>query len=73
VPEFRRKQSLAYPLPGLLALIAVATFCGVVLGQRGLAAFARTLSQGQLRALQFRLDPKPGGCAARMRRPSTGC
>ncbi len=56
VPEFRRKQSLAYPLPGLLALIAVATFCGVVRGQRDLAAFARTLSQGQLRALQFRLD-----------------
>jgi hypothetical protein len=58
VPEFRRRQALAYPLPGLLALIAVATFCGVVRGQRDLAAFARTLSQGQLRALQFRLDQR---------------
>jgi hypothetical protein len=29
VPEFRRTQSLAYPLPGLLALLAMATFCGV--------------------------------------------
>jgi hypothetical protein len=58
VPEFRRRQSLAYPLPGMLALIALASFCGVVRGQRDLAAFARTLSQGQLRALQFRLDRK---------------
>jgi hypothetical protein len=51
VPEFRRKQSLAYPLPGLLALIAMATFCGVVRSQRDLASFALTLSQAQLRAL----------------------
>jgi predicted transposase YbfD/YdcC len=58
VPEFRRRQSLAYPLAGMLALIAVASFCGVVRGQRDLAAFARTLSQGQLRALAFRLDRK---------------
>jgi hypothetical protein len=58
VPEFRRRQSLAYPLPGMLALIALASFCGVVRGQRDLAAFARTLSQGQRRALQFRLDPQ---------------
>jgi hypothetical protein len=58
VPEFRRRQSLAYPLPGMLALIALASFCGVVRGQRDLAAFARSLSQGQLRALQFRLDAK---------------
>jgi hypothetical protein len=58
VPDFRRKQSLAYPLPGLLALIAMACFCGVVRGQRDLAAFARTLSQAQLRALGFRQDQK---------------
>ena len=56
VPEFRRRQSLAYPLAGLLALVAMATLCGVVRGQRDLAAFARTLSQGQLRALRFRQD-----------------
>jgi hypothetical protein len=41
-------------LPGMLALIAMALICGVVRGQRDLAAFARTLSQGQLRALKFR-------------------
>jgi hypothetical protein len=56
LPEFRRRQSLAYPLAGMLALIAMASFCGVVRGQRDLAAFARTLSQGQLRALKFRQD-----------------
>jgi hypothetical protein len=56
VPEFRRRQSLAYPVAGMLALIALAAFCGVVRGQRDLAAFARTLSQSQLRALRFRLD-----------------
>lgn len=54
MPEFRRKQALAYPLPGILALITMASFCGVVRGQRDLAAFGRTLSQGQLRALGFR-------------------
>src|SRR3954470_24596324 len=58
VPGFRRRQSLAYPLAGMLALIAVASFCGVVRGQRDLAAFARTLSQAQLRALAFRRDRK---------------
>jgi hypothetical protein len=54
VPDFRCKKSLAYPLAGMLALIAMATFCGVVHGQRDLAAFARTLSEAQLRALGFR-------------------
>lgn len=54
LPEFRRRQSLAYPLAGMLALMAMATVCGVMRGQRDLAAFARTLSQGQLRALKFR-------------------
>lgn len=58
--DFRRKASLAYPLAGMLALIAMATFCGVVRGQRDLAAFARTLSRGQLRALKFRRDRRTG-------------
>jgi predicted transposase YbfD/YdcC len=60
LPEFRRRQSLGYPLPGMLALIAMALFCGVVRGQRDLAAFARTLSQGQLRALKFRSSNHTG-------------
>lgn len=58
VPEFRRKQALGYPVAGMLALIAMAIFCGVVRGQRDLAAFARTLSQAQMRALKFRCMPR---------------
>jgi hypothetical protein len=54
VPEFRAKKALAYPLAGLLALIALAMFSGVRRGPQDLAAYAATLSQGQLRALRFR-------------------
>jgi predicted transposase YbfD/YdcC len=54
LPEFRRKQSLAYPIAGMLALIAMAVFSGVTKGYEDLADYAATLSQGQLRALRFR-------------------
>jgi predicted transposase YbfD/YdcC len=57
IPEFRRKQGLAYPIAGLLALIAMAVFSGVTKGYEDLADYAATLSQAQLRALKFRLDP----------------
>lgn len=57
VPEFRRPQALAYPLQGLLVLIAMATFSGVSRGYEDLADYAATLSQPQLRALRFRQDP----------------
>jgi predicted transposase YbfD/YdcC len=60
VPEFRRKESLAYPLAGMLALIAMASFSGVTRGYEDLADYAATLSQGQLRALKFRTDPHSG-------------
>ena len=56
LPEFRSRDGLLYPIAGMVALIVLATFAGVVRGQRDLAAFARTLSQGQLRALEFRMD-----------------
>ncbi len=58
VPEFRRKQALTYPVAGMMALIAIAAFCGVIRGQRDLAAFARTLSEAQMRALKFRCVPR---------------
>src|SRR5208283_3386942 len=58
IPEFRRKQSLAYPLAGMLALIALAVFSGVTKGYEDLADYAATLSQSQLRALKFRLHPR---------------
>lgn len=54
IPEYRSRHALGYPLAGLLTLIAVATFCGVVRGKKDLAQFASTLSQGQMRALRFR-------------------
>jgi len=60
VPEFRSKEALAYPLAGFLALIALAMFSGVRRGPQDLAAFAATLSQGQLRALGFRQSKHTG-------------
>jgi len=68
VPEFRRKQALAYPVAGLLALIALAMFSGVTKGDEDLAEYAATLSQGQLRALRFRTDRHSG----RVRCPKRG-
>jgi hypothetical protein len=58
VPEFRRAQALAYPLPGLVCLMVMAAAQGVVRGPQDLADYADTLSQGQLRALRFRADPQ---------------
>lgn len=58
IPEFRRAQALAYPVAGLICLIVMATAQGVVRGPGDLAIYADTLSQGQLRALKFRLDPR---------------
>lgn len=60
VPEFRRKESLAYPLAGFLTLIALAMFSGVRRGAQDLADYAATLAQGQLRALGFRTDRQTG-------------
>lgn len=60
IPEYRSKHSLGFPLAGMLTLIAVAVFCGVVWGKKDLAAFAKTLSDHQLRALRFRRDKKTG-------------
>lgn len=52
VPEWRGAKGRDYPLPGLLAMIVLATLCGVVRGQRDLAAFASGLTQSQLHALR---------------------
>ncbi|MBI4327217.1 MAG: ISAs1 family transposase [Chloroflexi bacterium] len=65
VPEFRSKEALAYPMAGLLALIALAMFSGVRRGPQDLAGYAATLSSGQLRVLGFRTDRHTG----RMRCP----
>jgi len=52
VPEWRGAKGSDYPLPGLLAMIGLATLCGVVRGQRDLAAFTSGLTQPQLHALR---------------------
>jgi hypothetical protein len=69
IPEFRRPQALASPIAGMLARIAMASFSGVTKGYEDLADYAATLSQGQLRALKFRLDPQ----AKRVRCPKRSC
>ncbi len=49
-----------YPCESLLAVVLCATLCGVTRGQRDLAAFARTLTKHQRRALRFRKDKRTG-------------
>jgi hypothetical protein len=60
VREFRRAQALAYPLPGMICLMAMAAAQGVVRGPEDLADYAQSLSQPQLRALKFRTNPRTG-------------
>lgn len=60
VPEFRSNKALAYPMAGMLALIALAMFSGVRRGPQDLADYGATLSQGQLRALGFRQSKHTG-------------
>ena len=54
IPEFRRAQSLGYPIRGMISLMVMAAAQGVTRGPQDLADYADTLSQAQLRALGFR-------------------
>jgi hypothetical protein len=56
ISEFRRAQALGYPVAGLACLTVMALAQGVGRGPQDLAQYADTLSQGQLRALGFRVD-----------------
>lgn len=60
LPEFRRAQALGYPVAGLVCLTVMAMATGVRKGPDDLADYADTLSQPQLRALNFRLDQHTG-------------
>jgi predicted transposase YbfD/YdcC len=60
LPEFRRAQSLGYPVAGLVALTVMAMVTGVRLGAEDLADYAETLSQAQLTALRFRRSGRTG-------------
>jgi len=60
IEEFRRAQALGYPVAGLLCLTIMAMTQGVIAGPKDLALYADTLSQAQLRALEFRRDRDSG-------------
>jgi hypothetical protein len=60
VAECRSPKALAFPIAGILALIALAMFSGVRHGPQDLADYAATLSPGQLRALGFRRNKHSG-------------
>lgn len=60
IPEFRRAQSLAYPIVGMICLMVMASAQGVTRGPQDLADYADTLSQAQLRALGFRREVDSG-------------
>jgi len=60
IPEFRRAQSLAYPIRGMICLMVMASAQGVTRGPQDLADYADTLSQAQLRALGFRREVDTG-------------
>jgi hypothetical protein len=60
VPEFRRAQSLGYPVAGLTSLTVMAMAQGVGRGPQDLAQYADTLSPAQLHALGFRRDVDTG-------------
>jgi hypothetical protein len=58
LPDFRRRQSLGYPIAGLVCLVVMAMATGVRKGADDLADYADTLTQPQLRALLFRQDKR---------------
>ena len=60
LPEFRRAQALGYPVAGLVCVSVMAMATGVRKGPEDLADYADTLSQPQLRALNFRQDKESG-------------
>jgi uncharacterized protein DUF4338/DDE family transposase len=60
LPEFRRAQALGYPVAGLVCLTVMAMATGVRKGPDDLADYADTLTQPQLRALNFRRDKDTG-------------
>ncbi len=72
VPEFRRAESLAYPLAGRIGLIVMAMAQGVMRGPQDLADYAATLRQGQLGRRGFTPTARAARGAVPARRPSTG-
>jgi len=57
VADFRGRIE-SYPVWSLLAIVALAHFCGAPRGQKDLAAFAKRMTDGQRRALGIRRNRK---------------
>jgi DDE_Tnp_1-associated len=58
VPDPRSPRGRSQPWRAILAIIVLAKLCGVAMGQRQIAEFARGLSNPQRRALGCRRDPQ---------------
>lgn len=57
VPDPRAEKGRWHPWRAILGLIVLAKLCGVLMGQRHIAEFARGLTRPQRRALRCRRDP----------------
>ena len=57
VPDSRQPKGRWHPWRAVLGIIVLAKLCGVPMGQRQIAEFARSLTQPQRRALRCRRDP----------------
>ena len=56
-PDPRKARGRWHPWPAVVNLLCLAKLCGVLMGQRQIAEFARSLTQPQRRALGCRRDP----------------
>jgi hypothetical protein len=61
VPDPRGAQGRWHPWRAVLGLLVLAKLCGVLMGQRQIAEFARSLTQPQRRALGCRRNPDDPG------------
>lgn len=61
VPDPRGAQGRWHPWRAVLGIIVAAKLCGVAMGQRQIAEFARDLTKPQRRALRCRRDPNDPG------------
>jgi hypothetical protein len=64
VPEYRNRKRCIYPVHALLGIMAAAYLADAPRGQKDLEVFAKSLSQGQLKALGVRRDTKTGRCSS---------
>jgi hypothetical protein len=64
VPEYRNRKRCIYPVHALLGIMAAAYLADAPRGQKDLEVFAKSLSQGQLKALGVRRDTKTGHCSS---------